>query len=67
QVQLTVTTQAIPRRRPGRPPILTTAQVEELIEFVCASKNGRRMAFDQIPRALGWSCSEYAIRYALRK
>jgi transposase len=56
-----------PRRRSGRPPLLTEAQVEELIEFVCASKANRRMAYRQIPKALGWSYTDYAIRYALRK
>jgi len=30
--------------RQGRPPIPTQAQVEELIEFVCASAENRRMS-----------------------
>ncbi|KAH6883452.1 hypothetical protein B0T10DRAFT_383587, partial [Thelonectria olida] len=67
QVQYAVTTQATPRRRSGRPPLLTQLQVEELIEFITASKIGRRMALKKIPQALGWSFSEGAIRTALRR
>jgi len=59
--------QTTPRRRSGRPSLLTDAQVEELIAFVCTSKATRRMPYRNIPLALGWNCSEYAIRYASRE
>lgn len=67
QVQHAATTQATPRRPSGRPPILTVAQVEELIEFVCSSRKARRMAYWRLPQELGWDCSVYAIRNALRR
>ena len=34
-----------PKKKTGRPPLLTQAQVEELVEFVCASTKNRRMSF----------------------
>ena len=58
---------ATPARKSGRPPLLTAAQIEELIEFICSSKEGRRMAFKELPNALSWDVSQYAIRYALRQ
>lgn len=67
QIQYAIKTQAIQQRRTGRPPLLTPAQVEALIDFVCAFKKNRRMSYSQIPRALEWECSEYAIRNALRR
>jgi hypothetical protein len=66
QIQYTVKTQATPQRQTGRPPLLTPAQVEVLIDFVCASKKNRRMSYSQIPRALEWECSKYVIRNALQ-
>jgi len=35
--------QATPRRRSGRPPVLTASQLDNLIEFISASKENRRM------------------------
>ena len=68
QVQYAATAPNItPRKRSGRPPILTNQQVEELIEFVCVSAQNRRLSWAALPNALGWNCSEYAIRHALRK
>ncbi|KAG9249358.1 uncharacterized protein F5Z01DRAFT_631838, partial [Emericellopsis atlantica] len=67
QVQHAATTQATPRRSTGRPPLLTEAQLEELIEFVCSSQRARRMAYWRLPQELGWDCSVYAIRNALRR
>ena len=37
-----------PKKRSGRPPVLTQAQVE----FVCASRQNRRMSFAQLVEAL---------------
>ncbi|KAF4416009.1 hypothetical protein FACUT_12931 [Fusarium acutatum] len=56
---------ATPRRRSGRPSLPIVAQVDELITFVCSSKAARRMSYQRLPQALGWSCSWYAIRHAL--
>ena len=33
------------QKRTGRPPVLTQAQIEELVEFVCASATNRRISF----------------------
>ena len=59
--------QVTPRKRSGRPPILSPAQVDELIEFVTASKRNRRMPYWRLPQELGWSCSEWAISGALKR
>jgi hypothetical protein len=67
QVRYAIATQATPQRRSGRPPILTPSQINSLVEFVYISKANRRMAICQIPKALGWDCSEYAVQYALRR
>lgn len=42
-----------PRRRSGRPSQLTEEEIQQLIDFVTSSKEGRRLSYDQIPRALG--------------
>jgi len=54
-----------PRKRGGRPPILTQAQVEELVEFVCASAKNRRMSFTQLAEVLEFGVKKQAIRIAL--
>ena len=54
-----------PRKRNGRPPILTQAQVEELVEFVCASAKNRRMSFAQLVEVMGFGVKKQAIRTAL--
>ena len=56
-----------PRKRSGRPSLLSEKQVSELLAFVCASKHNRRMAYHKIPQALGWDCKVWSIRHALRK
>ena len=56
-----------PSKRSGRPPILSPAQVDELIEFVTASKRNRRLPYYRLPQELGWSCSEWAIAGALKR
>ncbi|KAG4426967.1 hypothetical protein IFR05_017550, partial [Cadophora sp. M221] len=37
QIRYACNARATPQKKTGRPPILTQAQVEELVEFVCAS------------------------------
>ena len=53
QVQYAATHPATPKKRSGRRPALTAAQIEELLEFIMASKEGRRMPYCQLPVALG--------------
>ena len=51
QIQTSCSTKATPTRRSGRPPILSQAQVEELVElveFVCASAYSRLMPFERL-------------------
>ena len=61
QIQYAYTSRAIPKKRSGRPPILTQAQVEELVEFVCASAKNRRMSYSQLAIALEFGVKKDAI------
>lgn len=57
-----------PIKRSGRPPILTAQQVEDLIEFITANKENRRIPFNKLASCLGWeNIGEYAIRHTLRR
>lgn len=56
---------ATPRKSTGRPPILTQAQVEELVEFVCASSENRRMSFQKLAEVMDFGVKKQAIRSAL--
>ncbi|POR37246.1 Uncharacterized protein TPAR_02558 [Tolypocladium paradoxum] len=67
QVQYAASHPASPKKRSGRRPTLTEAQVEDLIEFITASKEGRRMPYCKLPQALGFAVGEYCIRHTLRK
>ena len=58
-------TRATPKKKSGRPPILAQAQVEELVEFVCASKQNRRMSFTQLAEALDFGVKKDTIRSTL--
>jgi len=65
QVQRTCNTRATPVKRPGRPPLLTQAQIEELVDFVCASQTNRRMSYIQLANTLEFSVGRHTIRAAL--
>lgn len=68
QIYYACTTRATPQKRTGRPPVLTTNQIEEIIDFVSLSKTNRRMAYWRIAIELGWEgVGETAIRSALRR
>lgn len=67
QVQYAASHPASPKKRSGRRPALTEAQVEDLIAFITASKEGRRMPYCKLPQALGFTVGEYCIRHTLRK
>jgi len=56
---------ATPKKRSGRPPVLTQAQVEELVEFVCTSATNRRMSFAKLAEVLDFGVRRDAIRNAL--
>ncbi|KAF4975571.1 hypothetical protein FZEAL_7660 [Fusarium zealandicum] len=68
QVQYAVSARSTsPLPRSGRPAGLTPDQIQQLVEYVISSKEGRRMIFGKIPDKMGWDCSEYTVRYALRR
>ena len=64
QIQ-TACSKATPQKRSGQPPLLTQAQVEELVEFVCASSTNRRMSFQKLAEVMDWGVKKQAIRSAL--
>lgn len=66
QIQRACATRATPQKRSGRPVILTQAQVEEVIEFVSASKRNRRIPYDKVCRALDLPVKAHALGRALR-
>lgn len=47
-----------PRRRSGRPPLLSKPEVELLIEFVCSLKEARQLPWSALAAAVGLTCSE---------
>jgi hypothetical protein len=68
QVYYACKTRPTPKKRTGRPPIISTTQIEELIAFISLSKINRRMAYWRVATELGWEgVSESAIRSALRR
>ena len=59
--------QSTPKKKSGCPPILTQAQIKELVEFVCASSKNRRMSFQQLAEAMDFGVKKDAIRSAVLK
>lgn len=57
--------QATPKKKTGRRPILTQAQVEDLVFFVCSSTQNRRMSFSQLATVMNFGVKKDAIRSAL--
>jgi len=55
------------KKKSGRLPILTQAQVGKLVEFVCASAKNRRMSYEQLAKELEFGAKKDAIRNALMK
>ena len=56
---------ATPCKRSGRPPILTQAQIEDLVEFVCASATNRRMSYQKLSEVIEFGVKKQTIRSAL--
>jgi len=61
--------QATPKKRSGRPPALTEAQTDELVNYIQQSKETRRKSYLRLAKEVfpEWNVGEYAIRFALRK
>jgi len=52
------------KKRVGRPPVLSGAQVDELVDFVCFSMRNRRMGYAQLVQAMDFDVSIHAVRGA---
>ena len=65
QVQYAISQPETPKRRSGRNPILSEAQIQDLVAFISASKTNRRTNWRSLPKAMGWDISWYCIRRAL--
>jgi hypothetical protein len=55
---------ATPQKRSGRLPVLTVAQVEELVFFVCVSATNRRVSFQKLAEVMDWGVKNDTIRSA---
>ena len=67
QVQYACQGLATPRKCEGRPPKLNAEQVQQLVEFVTASKIGWRMFYSRLATTLNFECGEHTIQFALKK
>ena len=67
QIQYACSHSATPKKNPDRPPVLSQAQVEELIDFVRASIKNRQMSYTQLASTLNFGVKEFAIRTALQR
>jgi len=56
---------ATPKKRSGRPPVLTQAQMEDLIAYVCMSARNRRLSYEQLAAELEFGVGKSTIRAAL--
>ena len=67
QVEVSCQKQVTPKKRRGRPSVITDEMRQELVAYVCQSKRTRRMTHMELADALGWNVSEDAIRRAFVK
>ncbi|KAI5781880.1 hypothetical protein EDC01DRAFT_619281, partial [Geopyxis carbonaria] len=56
-----------PAKRSGRPPVLTQAQIEELIRFVTMSAHNRQLSFEQLSKELDLGVGKKCLRATLNK
>jgi transposase len=63
------TARATPKKRTGRPPVLSDADVDELITYISQSRGHRQLSFQSLADGpfAHWQRGPYAIRSALRK
>jgi transposase len=66
QVQYAVSHRLTPKKRHGRPPILTQEEVNDIITWICVSKANRRTLWIKIPMSLKLNVGYYCVRRALR-
>jgi uncharacterized protein (DUF433 family) len=55
------------KKRCGRHPLLSTPQRKHLISWATFSSLSRDIPRKELPKWLGWSCGEYAVRTAFKK
>ena len=65
QIEYALKHRATPKKSSGRPQLPTHAHVEELVEFVCASRKNGRMSHKQLAFTLEFNVTEDIIRRAL--
>jgi transposase len=56
-----------PRKRSGRPSLLSEEEIDRIEAFICCSKTNRRLGWEAIPTTMNLPYSYYAIRRALQK
>ncbi|EGD86541.1 hypothetical protein H112_05036 [Trichophyton rubrum D6] len=54
-----------PKRRTGRPSQLSRAQVNRLVEYVCASPENRQLSYLELATVLQLGVGQFAVRNAL--
>jgi transposase len=67
QIQHAISHRVTPKKRKGRPSLLTQEEIDEIIAWICESKANRRTPWAQIPVLMGLNVSFYCIRTALRR
>ena len=67
QIQYACSGKATPKKSSGRPPILTQVQIEELVDFVCALRENRRMSYEKIAQTLNLGVKKQAIHTPLER
>ena len=67
QIQYACTTSATLVKRSGCPPLLRVVQIEELIEYVCASARNRGLSYEQLAKKMNFEVGKKVIRTALIK
>lgn len=67
QIGTACTLRATPRKSKGRPPILTESQIDELVDFVCATRANRRLSYEKVAEKMDFGVKKDAIRAALEK
>jgi transposase len=66
QIAYAATHRLTPKKRKGRPPMLSQEEINYIIEWICASNSNRRTSWVKIPIILELNVSFYAVRTALR-
>jgi transposase len=61
QVQYAVKHPLTPKKRKGRPSILTQEEIDEIITWVCFSKTNRRASWMKIPTYLNLNVSYHCV------